>query len=144
MSNQFYNQLTGRFLPYLAEDEKVVTAALFKKIPPVPNLILTRGFVRFFSHEFQVAVTNQRLLIIPIQKIGDEKVFQEAISVAFEAVKIGKDLFNDPILEVHSERLERPLKLRFKPVAKALGLSKYEFVAAITQKKALRRQPVSL
>ena len=136
MSTNYPHQLEIEFTPHLKSDETIAALGLFKKDPSTSQLFLTRGIARFTAREFHAAVTNQRLIILPIYHVNGEKFSASPLEAAFANSEIDENIFNEPVLIIHTEALEKPITLRFKAQMQALGMDKYDFIAALKQCQA--------
>lgn len=133
MSANYPHQLQNEFIPHLKPDETITALGLFKKDPSTSQLFLTRGIARFAAREFYAAVTDQRLIILPICHVNGEKVTANPLEATFTNSEIDENIFNEPVLIVRTEALEKPLTLRFKTRMQTLGLDKVDFIAALRQ-----------
>jgi len=137
MSTNYPHQLESEFTPLLKPNETITALGLFKRDPSTSQLFLTRGLARFAAREFHAAVTNQRLIVLPICHVNNEQVLASPLEASFAKVEIDENIFNEPVLIVHTDALEKPLTLRFKAQRQAFGLDKYDFIAALQQSQAI-------
>ena len=133
MPTNYPHQLESEFTPLLKPDETITALGLFKRDPSTSQLFLTRGLARFAAQEFHAAVTDRRLIVLPICHVNGEQVFASPLEADFARIEIDENIFNEPVLIVHTGALEKPLTLRFKAQMQTLGLDKYDFIAALRQ-----------
>jgi len=134
----FINQklIKKTFSQYLSSGEHLVSIGVFKKIPSTGCLLLTKGMAWFFSDEFYVAVTDQRLIILPasrkksLRETGEEVIFAD-----FDQVEFKTDPLNNPVLDVQKLYGGNPLNLRFKSGFQFEGMDQFDFIAAVKQGK---------
>lgn len=131
MSPNFSHQMKCEFNLLLKPDESITALGIFKKDPSIAHLLLTRGIARYGAKEFHAAVTNQRLIVLAIQRIRGEQVISDPIEASLQDVQISKNIFNETILVVPIALLDKSLTLRFKARMEVLGLSPYDFLTAL-------------
>lgn len=132
MSQKNSKQIKETFLEYLSGKEYLRAIGVFKKVPTTWMCFLTRGIAWFWSEEFYVAVTNQRLILLPDlerKDLGD--VVREAASIDFDEVDISEGPFQNSFLEIQKHNQLGVLKLRFKPGYNFIGSNKFDFIAAL-------------
>ena len=121
------------FSNYLSSEEHLVTIGLFKKVPPTSHLLLSKGMAWMFSKRVYVAVTEQRLIILPSScQIKQE---QNVIFAGFDEVEFYQGLMSTTILDVQKNYHGKPLKLRFKSSYRYQGMDQFDFIAAVKQGK---------
>ncbi len=126
-------QIEKVFSQHLSSGENLVTIGLFKKVPPTSHLVLSKGLAWIFSKRFYVAVTDQRLIILPSSfQIWQE---QNVILAGFDEVEYYQGLLSTTILDVQKNYQGKPLKLRFKPGYRYQGMDQFDFIAAVKQGK---------
>jgi len=133
MSANYLRQLESEFTSLLKPDETIAALGVFKKDPAISHILLTRGIARYAAKEFHAAVTNQRLIVLAVHFIRGEKVLSSPLEAGISEVQITRNFFNETILVVPIEPLEKPLSLRFKSRMEVLGLSSSDFISALKQ-----------
>ena len=118
---------------YLQNEEELVSVGIFKQMPSITWLLLTRGMAWFLTKAFYVGVTNQRLIVLPFT-IRSEEGFEEPIFADFGETQLYNGPFNNTVLEIQKIYKGEPLKLRFITGRFSQGFDLYEFVAALKQK----------
>jgi hypothetical protein len=133
MSSKNQSRMKNDFSGYLSREENLVTIGLFKQVPQTSHLLLSKGIAWLFSKEFEVAVTNQRLIILPSSRhIWQE---QDAIFADFDEVEFYKGLLSMTVLDVQKNYHGKPLQLRFQPGYDYQGMDQFDFIAAVKQAK---------
>jgi hypothetical protein len=121
---------------YLTDDEHLVSFAVFKKVPSVGWLLLTKGMAWVFSQKLYVGVTNQRLIILPASRKRKRSGMQEdAIYAGLNEVEFYVDGLNTTILNIQKTYEGEPLKLRFKSDNQVQGMDQFDFIAAVKERK---------
>ena len=113
MNEQLKEQVDKEFSQYLSTDERVKASGFFRKVPSIRMWMLTRGFARFFSKEFLVGVTDQRVLVIPINRVEGKTVYGDALNINTQDIRFGFGWFNDLIVRFRLSDSNHRLKLRF-------------------------------
>lgn len=122
-------QITNQFKQYLSKSEKLISIGIFKNVPSMTSLMLTRGMTWLCSSRFFVGVTDGRLIIIPeVVQQG-----QSMIYAGFDEVEFYTEAFNTTILNVQKMYKGKPLKLRFSQGYQIDGFDQFDFIAAVKQ-----------
>ncbi|MCB2209764.1 hypothetical protein KQH62_02610 [bacterium] len=128
MSHKFPHQLVNEFAPHLSDTENILALGIFRKEASIPQLIFTKGLVRFFLPEFHAALTDHGLLVIPVRMVKGEKILADPIKIAYNEISLTRNLFAEPVVRIRSNALDTPLKLRFRYGMQSLGLRKTDFI----------------
>jgi hypothetical protein len=131
MNEQLKRQIDKEIFPHLSKDEEIKAAGYFRKVPSVQKLMLTRGFARFFSQEFLAAVTDKRLMLIPVGKINRKTVYGDVLNVDLKDVKFGNNFLSDLILLVRISGVSHHLKLRYEYGSHSYRMDKNHFMTAL-------------
>ena len=133
MSARFPHQVENEFQPYLNDGETIQALGIFKKDPSVPHLIFTRGMARIVAREYHAALTQARLIVLPVENRKGEKVFANPLTVPISEVDLDANLFSEPVITLRTDTLADPLTLRFKAGMRSLGLEGSDFITALKQ-----------
>jgi hypothetical protein len=133
MSARFPQQVENEFQAYLDDSEAIQALGIFKKDPSVPHLIFTRGVARIVAREYHAALTQKRLIVLPVEHHKGEKVFASPLTVPKSAIDLDTNLFTEPVITLRTNTLAEPLTLRFKAGMRSLGLEETDFIAALKQ-----------
>ena len=136
MSPISVQRLISLFSSILDEGEKIVALGVFRKIPPVPTMMMTRGFATFFSQKMILAVSDQRMILFPVSGKGEGLTGKPMESVQFDDVSFHESCFFSTIVEIAITGEKHPLRLRFSGQMRSLGLDKYEFIGAVYRGKS--------
>ena len=137
-------QIKKWFSQYLSGEEHLVSIGVFKKVPSTGCLLLTKGMAWLLSQEFYVAVTDQRLIILPSSRKRRQDWMQENIIYAdFNEVEFYADALNNTILDIQKIYEGEPLKLRFKPGYQFQETNQFDFIAAVKQGKKSHTESVT-
>jgi hypothetical protein len=131
MNEQLRKQIDKEISPYLSKDEDVKSVGFFRKVPATRKLILTRGLARFFSQEFLAALTEKRMILVPVNKINGKTVYGDAWDIDLKDVKFGNSLFSDLVLQVGIAGSRHRLRLRFEYGSSTNRSEKDYFMAAL-------------
>lgn len=127
-------QINQNFSPHLAGDEKLVSVGVFKKVPSISWLLLTKGFAWLLTQRFFVGVTDQRLIILPEPTQGKQIAMDEQVIYAsFNEVSFSNDPLKNIILMIDKTFKGEPLNLRFDPSMIIKGFDQFDFIAAVKQ-----------
>lgn len=126
------SQIEISFTKYLSNEESILTIGTFKKVPSISHLLLTRGMAWFLSRCFYVAVTNQRLIILPNRR-EDEVLYAN-----YDEVNFSTDPINNLVLNISKTYRGMPLNLRFKFRYQFKGMDQFDFIAAVKQRKGMQ------
>ena len=136
MSQKNSKQIKETFLEYLSGKERLMAIGVFKKVPTTWMCFLTRGIAWFWAEEFYVAVTDQRLILLPDLEQKDlGYVLRQAAVIDFDEVNIAEGPFQSTILDIQKHNQLGGLKLRFKPGYSFMGNNKFDFIAAVMRGK---------
>ena len=127
-------QINKIFSPHLSGEEKLVSVGVFKKVPSVSWLLLTKGFAWLLTQRFFVGVTNQRLIILPEPKQGKQiAIDEQVIYAAFNEVSFSNDPLKNILLMIDKTFKGEPLNLRFDSSMMIKGYDQFDFIAAVKQ-----------
>jgi len=130
------NRIEKRLSQYLSDDEHLVSYAVFKKVPSVGWLLLTKGMAWVLSQELYAGVTDRRLIILPASRKRNRGGMQEEVIYAdFDEVEFYVDGLNTTILDVQKFYNGEPLKLRFKSDNQSQGMDQFDFIAAVIERR---------
>jgi hypothetical protein len=118
---------------YLQNEETLVSVGIFKQMPSITWLLLTKGMAWFLTRAFYVGVTSQGVIILPYTTRNEEK-FEDAIFADYDDTQLYNGPFNNTVLEIQKMYKGEPLKLRFITGRFSQGFDLYEFIAALKQK----------
>ena len=136
MSQKNSKQIKETFLEYLSGKERLMAIGVFKKVPTTWMCFLTRGIAWFWSEEFYLAVTNQRLILLPdLERKDLGHVLKEAAVIEFDEVEVSEGPFQSTILDIQKHNQLGVLKLRFKPGYNFMGSNMFDFIAALKRGK---------
>ena len=127
-------QINKIFSPHLSGEEKLVSVGVFKKVPSISWLLLTKGFAWLLTQRFFVAVTDQRLIILPEAKKGKKIATDEqVICAAFNEVSLSNDPLKNILLMIDKTFKGEPLNLRFDSSTMVKGYDQFDFITAVKQ-----------
>jgi len=136
MSRINQTQIGHEISQHLSSHERLLSIGVFKRVPSTGWLFLTRGMAWFLTEDMYVGVTDQRLIILPNSRKGDQRGLGENVIYAdFYEVAFYNDPLNNLILSVQKLYKDQPLKLRFKPHYQFQGMDQFDFIAAVKQGK---------
>jgi len=126
MARVSFKQIVREITPFLNEDEILLSAGIFKERASVGLLMLTRFLARFYMPEFFAGVTDQSVIILPLDResrhVNDDRVFR----LDFSAVEFKGNSFL-----VYREK-GSPLELRFASECFYVeDFNKNEFIGAV-------------
>jgi hypothetical protein len=131
-------QINKIFSPYLSGAEKSVSVGVFKKVPSISWLLLSKGFAWLLTKRFFVGVTDQRLIILPEPKQGKQiTIDEQVIYAAFNEVSLSNDPLKNIILTIEKTFKGEPLNLRFDGSTMIKGFDQFDFIAALKQAQAV-------
>ena len=136
MSEKSVAALVKQITPQSTDDEKIKALGVFRKVPSVSAMMLTRGLARFYSSKFYAAVTNDRIILSPVSGKKGQSNHEPIISVSFDDVRFYEKFLYATVMEVRLPGEEPSLKLRFSEQMHSLNLDKFEFVGAVYQGKS--------
>jgi len=130
-------QLNKIFSPYLSDEETLVSVGIFKKVPSISWLLLTKGFAWLLTQRFFVAVTDQRVILLPETNNRSQiPIAEQAIVAAFDDVALSNDPLKNIILMVDKTFNGEPLNLRFDGRMMIKGVDQFDFIAAVKTAQA--------
>jgi hypothetical protein len=125
-------QINKNFSPHLAGEEKLVSVGVFKKVPSISWLLLSKGFAWLLTQRFFVGVTDQRLIILPDSSRRTQISLGEvAIFANFDEVSLSNDPLKNIILTIDKTFKGEPLNLRFDGSMMVKGFDQFDFIAAV-------------
>ncbi len=96
---------------YLQNEEELISVGIFKQLPSITWLLLSRGMAWFLTRAFYVGITNQRVIILPFT-MRSEEGFEEAIFADFSDTQLYNGPFNNTVLEIQKMYKGEPLKFK--------------------------------
>lgn len=118
--------------PFLNQGEKVIACGSFETRPSAAANVLTLGIASVANRIQYIAVTNERILVMPFKRSGIKISEKDVFSVSYDEVVINKNN-----LAIHKPGDNKPSKYFFRFGLKSLsGINKEEFIAAIDQRKS--------
>ena len=131
-------QINKIFSPHLSGEEKLVSVGVFKKVPSISWLLLTKGFAWLLTQRFFVGVTDQRLMILPEPKQGKQiAIDEQVIYASFNEVSFSNDPLKNILLMIDKTFKGEPLNLRFDSSTMIKGYDQFDFIAAVKQAQAV-------
>jgi hypothetical protein len=125
-------QINKNFSPHLSGEEKLVSVGVFKKVPSISWLLLSKGFAWLLTQRFFVGVTDQRLIILPDSSRRTQISLGEvAIFANFDEVSLSNDPLKNIILTIDKTFKGEPLNLRFDGSMIVKGFDQFDFIAAV-------------
>ena len=136
MARMSDKQIKNSCSRYLSKDESLLIIGIFKRIPSVSWLLLTRGMAWILSEKIYVGVTDRRMIILPESRVkSKQETAEDVIYAGFDEVAFNTDPLNNTILEIQKSYKNQPLKLRFKSGYQFMGLDQFDFIAAVKRGK---------
>jgi hypothetical protein len=131
------DQMMNNLNLHLVDGEEIISIGIFKKMPSTSWLLLTKGLAWILTQEFYVAVTNQRLIILPGATHRRRlQSFEDPIFADFNKVRLYEGPLKNTMLDVHKMYKGSPLNLRFKTECLPEGIDLYDFISALRQRTA--------
>jgi len=132
-----HQKLMQEISKYISSEEKLVSFGIFKRIPSITFLLLTKLLAWVLTEDFYVGVTDHRLIILPlIKRIRGKALYGDVIYAEFDEVSFKEEYLNVTILSVKKTFKGQPLNLRFKYGYQSQGYDPFEFIAAVQQGKS--------
>lgn len=135
MVSNSVTKLIKLFNPYLQKGERIISVGVFRKIPSVSAMIMTRCMARFFTQISIIAVTDKRVILLPESKRGESLVGKPMDAIGFDDVSFSESFFYSTMVEIRLPGEDSPLRLRFSGKNRSLGLDKNDFIGAVYQGK---------
>lgn len=132
------DQIKAALSKHLSPGEALEAIGIFKKVPSISCLFLSRGMAWVLTQEFHIGVTDQRMVILPVSKrCGAFGEYEDAIYADFTEVLLHEGPLNNTMLDIQKMYKGKPLHLRHKSTRFPEGLDLYAFIAAVKQKTVL-------
>lgn len=114
--------------PFAEKDEQIITSGMFESKGSLFASALSMGL----SNRYHIiAVTDKRILVLPLSKTTTMPIKEEVFSVGFDEVQGDKNA-----LYIHSPKDGKQLTFAYKFGMSSLsGMSKEEFLAEIDKRK---------
>ncbi len=120
--------LVKQIVPFVEPDEEIIIPGMFEAKSSFISSALSMGL----SNRFHIiAVTNKRVLILPLSKTTTKPIKKDVYSVDYDQVRTEKNAIyiNDP-------KNNKPVKFAFKfGIGSLSGLSKEEFISELEKRQ---------
>ena len=119
---------------YLESDEELISVERMQTRTPVVARALTLGMSNLANRDYFVGLTDSRLIIVPLSRMGGWQKKNDVFSIKFNDIEIK----NDKLL-ICPKGKYKPIKFHFMSGIKAFTkLDKNEFLYQLEKKQAGR------